>query len=84
MSKLTIDSIPGGVDVRVSDGFVGFSPMTAEVDGRTTVSVWIERHGGGYDVWKGSVYVPKKGSMLPMRITGSLVRLRTGRWSGMR
>lgn len=34
-------------------------PVMVEVDGGTTVSVWIERHGGGYDVWKGSVYVPK-------------------------
>ncbi|MCZ9312553.1 MAG: PEGA domain-containing protein [Methanocorpusculum sp.] len=59
VSKLTIDSIPGGADVRVSDMFVGYSPVTVEVAGGTTVSVWIERHGGGYDIWKGSVYVPK-------------------------
>lgn len=59
VSKLTIDSVPGGADVRVSDRFAGYSPVMVEVDGGTTVSVWIERHGGGYDVWKGSVYVPK-------------------------
>lgn len=59
ISKLTIDSIPGGADVRVSDQFAGYSPVTVEVSGGTTVSVWVQRHGGGYDIWKGSVYVPK-------------------------
>lgn len=59
VSKLTIDSIPGGADVLVSDRFVGYSPVTVEVAGGTTVSVWVQRHGGGYDIWKGSVYVPK-------------------------
>jgi len=58
-SKLTIDSIPGGADVRVSDMFVGYSPVTVEVAGGSTVSVLVQRHGGSYDIWRGAVYVPK-------------------------
>ncbi|MDR0980664.1 MAG: PEGA domain-containing protein [Methanocalculaceae archaeon] len=59
VSKLTIDSIPGGADVRVSDMFVGYSPVTVEVAGGSTVSVLVQRNGGSYDIWRGSVYVPK-------------------------
>lgn len=59
VSKLTIDSIPGGADLRVADQFVGYTPTTVEVPGGSIVSVVVQRHGGGYDVWRGSVYVPK-------------------------
>ncbi|MDU9376235.1 hypothetical protein McpSp1_08330 [Methanocorpusculaceae archaeon Sp1] len=59
VSKLTVDSIPGGADLRISDQFVGYTPTTVEVPGGSTVSVMIQRHGGSYDIWRGSVYVPK-------------------------
>ncbi len=59
VSKLTVDSIPSGADLRVSDQFVGYTPTTVEVPGGSTVSVMIQRHGGSYDIWRGSIYVPK-------------------------
>lgn len=59
VSKLTIDSIPGGADLKISDQFVGYTPATIDVPGGSTVSVVVQRHGGGYDVRRGSVYVPK-------------------------
>lgn len=59
VSKLTIDSIPGGADVRISDQFAGYSPMAVQISGGATVSILVQRNGSGYNIWKGSVYVPK-------------------------
>lgn len=58
-SYLTIDSIPSGSDLYVSGTFVGYTPLKVEVPGGQTVSITIQRHGGDYAVWSGSVYVPK-------------------------
>lgn len=58
-SYLTIDSIPGGADLHIANSFVGYTPEKVEVPGGGTVAVTVQRHGGGYEVWSGSVYVPK-------------------------
>lgn len=58
-SYLVIDSIPSGSDLYIAGTFYGYTPQKVEVPGGGTVSITLQRHGGDYAVWSGSVYVPK-------------------------
>lgn len=57
--RLTINSVPEGADVWLSGEFIGYTPVTDIVRADSSLSLRIEKHGGNYQIWKGTAYVPE-------------------------
>ncbi len=56
--RLTITSDPDNADVWISGEFIGYTPCSTIVRADSAVNLRIEKHGGNYQLWQGSAYVP--------------------------